>query len=118
MQLAHRRVSGNKDCAILMLKMCGMCEVTLDTLDLWVKLQAYYFFLDEGECKDIDALGDWPARLNVTPMAYMEGIPVLKSLGFIQSLGGTKQRLLRAGEVIEMLRRAAADTEGLMELAV
>ena len=118
MQLAHRRVSGNKDCAILMLKMCGMSEVKLDTLDLWVKLQGYYFFLSEAERKDVDALGDWATRLNVTPKAYKEGIPVLKNLGFIQSLGGSKQRLLRAGEVIDMLGRAAAETEGLIELVV
>ena len=100
-----------------MLKMCGMSEVKLDTLDLWVKLQGYYFFLDEDERKEVDALGNWAARLNVTPKAYREGIPVLKNLGFIQSLGGSKQRLLRAGEVIDMLGRAAAETEGLMELA-
>ena len=116
MQLAHRRVSGNKDCVILMLKMCGMSEVKLDTLDLCVKLQGYYFFLSEAERKDVDSLGDWAVRLNVTPKAYSEGIPVLKNLGFIQSLGGSKQRLLRAGEVIDMLGRAAAETEGLMEL--
>jgi len=100
----------------LMLKMCGMNEVKLDTLDIWVKLQGYYFFLSEAERKDVDDLGDWATRLNVTPKAYMEGIPALKSLGFIQPLGGSKQRLLRAGEVIDMLGRAAAETEGLMEL--
>ena len=116
MQLAHRRVSGNKDCAILMLKMCGMSEVKLDTLDLWVKLQGYYFFLSEAERKDVDALGNLADRLDVTPKAYREGIPALKSLGFIQPLGASKQRLLRAGEVIDMLGRAAAETEGLMEL--
>ena len=99
-----------------MLKMCGMSEVKLDTLDLWVKLQGYYFFLSEAERKDVDALGNWADRLDVTPKAYREGIPALKSLGFIQPLGGSKQRLLRAGEVIDMLCRAAAETEGLMEL--
>jgi len=119
MQLAYRRVSATKEGGIVILKMCGMHEIKLDTLDLWVKLQGYYFHLDEAERKEVDASGSsWAERLNVTPKAYKEGIPVLKNLGFIQAMGPGKHRVLRAGEIIDLLGRAAASTEGMLEVAV
>ena len=83
-----------------------------------MKLQGYYFFLSEAEREELDALGDWAARLNVTPKAYNEGIPVLKNLGFIQAMGPGKHRVLHAGEIIDLLGRAAASTEGMLEVAV
>lgn len=115
MQLAARKIAGNKDIGVVMIRMCGMPEIKLNTLDLWTKLQTYYFILTEEERKEVDALGGWAERLDVTPKAYKEGLPVLKNLGFIQCLGGTRERLLRAGEVIDLMGQAAAAEQGWME---
>ena len=114
MQLADRRVSAHKESAIVMIKMCMMSEIKLDTLSLWMKLQAYHFFLTEDERKEVDALGSWADRLNVTPEVYAEGLQVLKGEGFIQSLGGHKTRLLRAREWIKLRKLASEGGEDLM----
>ncbi|MDC0310443.1 hypothetical protein OAL66_01765 [bacterium] len=104
-----RRVASNHDCAAVMMTMVGMSEIKLDQLDLWVKLQGYYFFLSEEERMEVDLNFDTTAeRLNVEADAYKVGMPVLKQLGFIQCLGAGKTRLLRAGEVIETLGKRSA----------
>lgn len=105
-----RRVASNHDCAAVMMSMVRMHEITLDTLDLWVKMQGYYFFLSEEERMNVDMDYDTTAeRLNVEADAYKMGLPVLKKLGFIQCLGAGKTRLLRAGEVIETLGKRSAN---------
>jgi len=110
------RVAQNEDCAALMLVLCGVDAVKLETLDLWVKLQGYYFFSTAEERQEIDQRGaSLLKRMNVTKKVWDEGIKALKSIGFIEDLGSSKWRLLRGHEVLAMLEAKASKKAGYVQ---
>lgn len=102
------KVAQNEDCAAVMMTLCGIDAVKLETLDLWVKLQGYYFFSTAEERQEIDQRGmSFYKRFNVTREVWNQGLRVLKTIGFIEDLGSSKWRLLRGYEVIAMLEAEA-----------
>ena len=103
---AFHRVAANADCKSVMYILLGMNEVDMKTMDLWLKMQAYHFFMEQSEAAVVDKEAkSWAERLRVTPEAYKAGLPVLVKNGFIQPLSKGRTRLLTAGEVITMRGR-------------
>lgn len=115
MDLRHtlvRRVASNHDCAAVMMAMVANRKIKLDQLDLWVKLQGYYYFLSGEERMELDMRFDnLTERFNVSPGVYEEGIPILIEQGFFKVKGPNNAVPMKAGEVIEALGQRAADRE-------
>lgn len=115
MDLRHtcaRRVASNYDCSAVMMAMVTMPEIKLEQLDLWVKLQGYYFFLSEEERMELDFRFDnHTEKFNLSPGVYQEGIPILIEQGFFKVKGPNNAVPMRAGEIIEALGQRAADRE-------
>ena len=95
------KVFRDADCQAISLALCGSSQVSLNTLDLWVKMMAYHHFATHEEAIELEQQKKgYNGRFGCSAKVYNEGVKVLTKIGLIEGKA-TKMRVLPAAEFLE-----------------
>ena len=112
---ASFQVIRDEDCKVVAYALAGSSKVNLDTLDLWVKLQAYHHFMTKEQAIEAEQQRKgYNGRFGLKAKAYHEGIKVLTKIGLIEDNTPNGHRVLPASEFVA--KKAKKYTEAKMAL--
>lgn len=110
------KVMQNEDTSAVVMALCGIHNVTLEVMDLWVRLQGYYYFSTPEERIEIDQRGtSFAKRMKVTREVWQQGLEIFLKLGLIESNGRGFGRLLNGADAMAAME---ARVNGVRELSV
>jgi len=110
------KVMQNEDTSAVVMALCGIHNVTLEVMDLWVRLQGYYYFSTPEERVEIDQRGiGFAKRMKVSREVWKQGLKIFLKLGLIESNGRGFGRLLNGADAMTALE---ARVQNARELSV